>query len=226
MDLNNILIEKCNNNIKLIEINNYSEIKLDLNIPIKYKIKNNNIVEIEKELYDYNLDYSIDGKSDKKIGNIIYKDFLENNDSKKYIFHNILKNQDLFEVIQKYIPLPKDYENVKLRISRFYSGYKYSGSNIHSHSKAINYLCKGIKLWIIFPNTFQNKDLLKKNQLDYMSNIDLPLNCFLKHYDLLNKDVENLCIILQEESDAIFIPDYYFHSVINLDQCHGITYSW
>jgi len=172
------------------------------------------------------LDYSIDGKSDIIIGNILYKDFIENKDNKKYIFHNILKNTDLFELIKKYIPLPKEYENINLRISRFYSGCKYSGTNIHNHSKAINYLCNGIKLWIIFPNTYQNIIFLKNNNLNYMSNNSLPLNCFLENYNLLNKNIENISIIIQEESDAIFIPDFYFHSVINLDECYGITYSW
>ena len=83
-----------------------------------------------------------------------------------------------------------------------------------------------MKLWILFPNTKNNINLLDKYKLDYQSNNNIPLNSFLENYNLLNNNIENISIIIQEESDAIYIPDFYFHSIINLDDCYGITYSF
>jgi oxalate decarboxylase/phosphoglucose isomerase-like protein (cupin superfamily) len=235
MDINNILIEKINNNIKVLEINNYSEINLDIhpNILVKYKIidKINNSINsilLQNELLSYNLDWSMDGKSDIILGNILYKDFLNNIDEnkEKYIFHNILENKDIYNIIQKYIPLPMINKTNKMRISRFYSGYKYSGTNIHNHTRAINYLISGMKLWIMFPNSNNNKNFLLNHKLYYDTNNNLPLNCFLENYNNFKKNIENLSIILQEEGDSVYIPEYYYHGIINISDCCGITYSW
>jgi len=248
MDINNILFEKCNNHIKIINTDNYFDINIDYNIPIKY-IVNEKIDKkcLQNNLLNYKLDWSLYGKSDIISGNILYKDFLENTEnnqnamkvhrytpeftkeninSEKYIFHNILNNSQLFNLIQKYIPLPNNILNKKIRISRFYSGYKYSGSNIHNHTKALNYLIDGIKLWILFPNTSNNIKFLNENLLNYVSNNNTPLKCFLEYYNMFNKNIENISIIIQKENEVIYIPDYYFHSVINLEDSYGIIYSW
>ena len=199
--------------------------------PIKYTIFGKNKVDktlFQNEFLNYQLDWSIKGQSDIIIGNILYKDFLNNlGNQNKYIFHNILENKELFFIVQKYIPLPYiTHETEKLRICRFYSGYKYSGSNIHNHTKALNYLISGMKLWILFPNTKNNIDFLETNKLTYHSNDNTPLNCFLDNYNLFNKYIEHLCIIIQEENEVIYIPDNCFHGTINLTDCYGITYSF
>jgi hypothetical protein len=81
MDINNILTEKCNNKIVNIQIISYSDISINKNMtkPIKYKILEKNKIDkklFEEQLLNYKLDWSIEGKSDVIIGNILYKDFL------------------------------------------------------------------------------------------------------------------------------------------------------
>jgi hypothetical protein len=218
-------------NIETCNIYSYCDISINKNMlkPIKYQIEEKiNKVDFQNELLNYHLEWSIEGKSDQIVGNILYKDFLDNKDNheNKYIFHNILLNNGLYNLIKKYIPLPYVENNEKLRISRFYSGYKYSGSNIHNHTKAINYLINGMKMWILFPNTLKNIFFLRTHNLDYQSNNNTPIHSFIDNYDLLINNIEDLSIIIQEENTVIYIPDFYFHGVINLDDCYGITYSY
>lgn len=246
MDIDTILTQKLKNyNIETCDVYSYSDISINKNMinPVKYRIIDKiNKISFQNKLLNYNLDWSLNGKSDQIIGNILYKDFLDNKEKHltKYIFHNILLNDNLFNIIKNDIPLPDIDRNEILRISRFYSGYKYSGSNIHNHTKAINYLISGKKLWILFPNTYHNIMFLRQNNLDYQSNINkmhlskhncvdkenTPLNIFIDNYDLLINNIEDINIILQEEGEAIYIPEFYFHSIINLDDCYGITYSY
>jgi CheY-specific phosphatase CheX len=39
-----------------------------------------------------------------------------------------------------------------------------------------------------------------------------------------NTQLHNINIFIQNENESIYIPDYYFHGVINLTNCYGFTY--
>lgn len=225
MDKNEIvykLSEKINNCIQIKHLENYADINLittNKNIPMKFNIKQN----IDKELFindikNISLDWSKNGMSDVILGNILYKDFLKEN-TDKYIFHNFL---DQLEIIKKHIPFPKLFTNVKLRISRFYSGYKHSGSFIHRHSIALNYLISGKKIWILFPSTPKNCEFFNK----HAQNDGIQIDYFLTNYNLFNENLEHISIILQEENEVLLIPNFCFHGVINVCNSYGITYSW
>jgi hypothetical protein len=113
-----------------------------------------------------------------------------------------------------------------LRISRFYYGIKYSKCNIHNHSSALNYLFSEKKLWIIFPPINKNYVFLNTNKMLYGSITEKTINWFLENYELLKNNIINLQIFLQEQNEIVYIPNKYFHCVINLDTVSDITYSW
>jgi hypothetical protein len=233
MDFINEIVDDCidKQNIQIVDVEKYNDIDFEKfsNIVTKYIIK----ITVDKQSFEESilslyLDYSNNGKSDTKIGRILYSDFLDitQNNETKYIFHNILSNKNIFEAIKKHIPLPNNSENKIMRVSRFYSGYKYSGSNIHLHTKAINYLISGKKIWIIFPNSEKNIKWIVQHNLHYIKSSKLPIEWLSEYYHLLKTEIENEIITIQNEGEAIYVPDYYFHGVVNLEKSYGITYSW
>jgi len=231
MDLFFTLIEKTKGKINFIEKNDYKNI--DINelesyvVPVSIHIKNNiNQIELLDKLYNLSFDYSKEGKSNVIIGNMKLKDFIEKKDKDIYIFHDIYNDKNLFQLFNNYVDLPMNIKNKNFRISRFYYGFQYSGSNIHNHTKAINYLLSGQKLWILFPNSTKNIEFLEKYNFQYDKNNQFIIKTFLENYYLFDNNIENLKIIIQDKGEAIYIPNYYFHGVINLLDVYGITYSW
>jgi hypothetical protein len=97
---------------------------------------------------------------------------------------------------------------------------------IHNHSPALNYLFTGKKLWLIFPPIIQNYIFLKNNNMLYGMVKEKAIEWFLSNYEQLKKNIINLQIFLQEKNEIVYIPNKYFHCVINLDYVYGITYSW
>lgn len=186
------------------------------------------------QLENFELEYSELGLSDKICGKILLKDFIVNIKKpdyiNKYIFHDILKDKNLFNLVIKEIPLPCNF-NFKLRISRFYYGENSSGTYIHQHSPALNYLIKGKKLWIMFPNYMQNILFMKNNDLNYYCYVNNNTSkSFINWLDLnLNKLIENiygLQIFIQNAGEVVYIPNLFYHGVLNIEEFFGVTYSW
>jgi len=214
--------------IKIIKLKNYSNIILlqNKNESTKFQIENKiNPENLKNEMINLYLDWGKNGKSDVIEGSILYKEFLEKKEEnlEKYIFHDFAKEID---ILKKHIPLPVLPDKpVKIRVSRFYSGYKYSCSLIHNHSLAVNYLVSGKKIWIVFPNTDANIDFIKGNA-HYKENKGIMIDHFIENYDMFNEDIHDIKIFIQEEGDAVLIPPFYFHGVVNVDDSFGLTYSW
>ncbi len=227
----------CFEDVKYSILENYKDInikKKDCNIRV-YKINNYVNNDIFFNLFNgLDLEYGVKGISDTIIGKYNINDFVKLIDNKieipEYIFHNVLADTDLYNKIINYIELPSNLTKSNLRISRLYFGSKFSGTYIHQHSPALNYLVKGKKLWIIFPNYIQNMFWMRHNKFDYDSiseknNITF-YNWLIQHIDKLKNNIYGINIFIQNPGETVYIPEQFFHGVLNLEESTGITYSW
>ena len=151
-------------------------------------------------------------------------------DNEKYVFHNALKDDKAKVSIPNLIPIPRFINKKKiedLRISRLYAGGKYSGTNLHIHSCALNYLVSGTKLWIMFPNNEKNNSFVDRHKMRYGDIKESALSWFLKSHHLINRDsIDQLYLFKQNEKEVVYVPAGWHHAVINLNDSIGITYSW
>lgn len=141
----NLLYYKKHSDIDIKKINSTAK------IIVEEQIDYDNLLN---EIKNFNFDSSENGISTKITNSYILDKIINNDDEKKifstnknYIFHNILNDYKIKKIIVKYINLPKNFNSInELRISRFYTGYENSGTYLHSHSPALNYLISGKKL--------------------------------------------------------------------------------
>lgn len=185
------------------------------------------MVKIYNKLKYYVFDCSSGGNSTDFVKHMTLESFMaeelyENN--QLYIFHDLLKNKTMFNIISNIIEVPT--LNKKMRVSRLYVGSKGSGTHTHSHSVAINYLIDGEKLWFLFPNTEKNNKLLKSIDSEYGNIKETTMEWFIKNYTFLEDSFEDFETVTQVAGEYIIIPDGYHHGVLNMKNVFGITYSW
>lgn len=194
---------------------------------IKYHKDFPDIKQLISLLKNFEVEYSDGGNSTVLVGKMKIIDFLSINiyeGCQKYVFHNILNDIDMFNIISSLIPFP-DIDK-EMRISRLYIGSKGSGTHVHNHSLAVNYLIDGRKIWFCFPETEKNTRILKNMRSSYGSIEIMTLDWLNSNYDYLKSNIDNFEIIVQESGDCIVVPHMYYHGVINLTNSFGITYSW
>lgn len=163
-----------------------------------------------------------------------FKTFVEKtmvSNNNKYVFHNVTKDPNIVHTIDKLIPIPKFLPVKKtnqLRICRLYAGGKYSGTNLHNHSAALNYLVSGKKLWITFPFNKETHAFVESNAMKYGTVKQHTIKWLRNNLSLLlSKESElGLNFFTQKSSEVVYLPAGHYHAIINLDNCIGITYSW
>lgn len=214
--------------ISNINIGTYNE-RFDLTTPHKFDVKD--IVspnEFSNALKDFNVCTASSNNPTKLDGNIIYSNYRKCS-TNRVIFHDVKKDTSIASVITKLIPLPKWRfvpEDIKdLRISRLYAGKALSGTNIHSHTRAFNYLVEGKKKWIMFPSNEHNRRALNSLNWNYGSIKENTLEWYNKNIDVLDNNITELQIYIQNEKEVFYIPGGYYHAVINIEDSYGITYS-
>lgn len=152
-------------------------------------------------------------------------------DVNNYVFHNVKSDPMFSTAMTELITIP-DFLPAKnmddLRICRLYAGAKYSGTNLHAHSAALNYMISGKKLWILFPNNETTRAFVEKHKMKFGEVEEYTLDWFQRNYDNLMKHKNELYlqIAIQNAKEVMYVPPSYYHAVINLDDVIGITYSW
>jgi hypothetical protein len=232
-----------NEKIKKIKLKfkNYNDIIINKDSKDIHIIKIINNISIEKfhdKLKNFELTYSSNGVSAKPFGKINYLKYISkmNKYYPNYIFHNLSQDirTDIKKIpllIKKLIPYPKNFFMDDIYTSYIYAVPKYSGSHFHNHILALNYLIKGKKLWIMCKNTYNNYITMKNNKWDWetvsvANNYLDPYNWFIKNFNKLIRELENISIIIQNSNEIITVPNYYYHFVLNLEPSFGITYGW
>lgn len=185
-------------------------------------------------LSSFQVHYAIGSNSTQLVSADNFKNFVEISmqiNSKKYVFHNVTKDAELIKLMPDLIPIPKFLpvqEMNELRICRLYAGAKHSGTNLHQHSAALNFLVSGKKLWMTFPTSEKNNAFVIKNKMQYGYVNDLALNWLYDNYELLiaKDSIDGLNFFIQNSGDVAYVPNGHYHAIINLEDSVGITYSW
>lgn len=178
-------------------------------------------------LKEFKVNYSTDGNSTIYVGHMRLIDFLKtqmNEGNKNYVFHDILNDLDMYEIVCREVIFPKI--NKTIRVSRLFVGSKGTGTHFHIHSSAVNYLIDGHKLWFYFPKTEHNKQKMKELNMEYGSIKINTVDWFNLNYSTLKDSMEDFKVMEQKSGFSVYIPENYFHGVINLTNVFGITYSW
>ena len=180
--------------------------------------------QVLEEFIDFDVEYSYYGMSTEIIQQMKLREFLSFSDENAYVFQDVYENRVMFRIICRLLP---PISTVGMRISRLYIGDKGTGSHIHNHSFAINYLIKGRKIWVLIPDTNENKKILNEKRMLYgMIRLDIkPLQWIEENRDELAK-IKGVEFKIQEEGDVFTVPENYYHGVYNLTKVCGITYSW
>ena len=236
-----MIFDKYINDFNLMNVflDNYQDINIkiqDTNI-YRFVVFNNLCLNVFIDTFcNFNVQYGINDISSNIISSILYNKFLTTSDmfySNKYIFHNALETPEMSTLLQKLIPLPNSIENINdLRIARLYTGCKHSGTHLHEHSPALNYLISGHKLWIIIPNTIKNIKFLLKNEFTYhffskqSDKSKSVLKWVVDNYNFLINNINDISVFYQYSGQVVYIPNSFYHAVVNLEDSYGITYSW
>lgn len=166
--------------------------------------------------------YAINGNSTYLETRTTLEENIRNKHKKRYIFSDLLKD-NISHICSSLIKLPSI--EGKFIKNRLYCGSRGTGSHFHFHPPAVNYLVSGMKLWIMMPFSKRNIYLYQK-YFEYgtiTEDITLWLN---KKYKLILSHCENCIVFIQNSGTSVFVPDSYFHFVLNLSDVIGITYSW
>lgn len=227
LDIKNVINKDKYNEINTKDLINLTKIK------INEKINLNKFIEKIKNI---TLQCSQFGISNKTNLNYTFNEIMndKNNEISKnyiYIYQNILIDSNMKKIITEFINLPKNIKNIDdLIMCRFYSGHMNSGTYLHNHSSTLNYLFRGKKLWLMIPNTSENSSYLKLNNfmydVEYLHKNEKNIkDWYIKNLLKIKNDIVDSEIFIQNEGEVIFIPNLYYHAVLNLDFCIGITFN-
>ena len=186
------------------------------------------------KLKEVEVQYAASGEATKLVGSLSFDEFIKRvmpKDNRKYVFHNILKDPIACSLIPQLIPIPSFFKKKTirdLRISRLFAGGKYSGTHLHIHSEALNYLVSGKKLWIMFPYSDKNNRFVETKNMRYGQIKTSAMQWFLDAYTELSEPgvLDELQVFIQHEKEVVYIPAGCHHAVVNLEDVIGITYSW
>ena len=222
----------CTNDCETKNVKTFKEINIDPfeKEPVLYKIKESVFLrEFINSVKDFSVTYGDSGNATEKKVNIKYADFLSKmNDeySKSYIFHYIRGDIELLKSIVSCAPPPNAFFINRNNLNAvIYTGPIYTGCNIHNHKAAINYLIRGKKLWVMFPNLHNNSNCLTKLNSHYPKVKKDAKEWFDLHYNTLADQITGLKIFIQNNGEAVYIPLHYYHLVINLENSYGIIYN-
>ena len=136
------------------------------------------------------------------------------------------------QTFQTEINIPKEIrESYDFKSTIFFAGNKGRGALPHKHTAALNILATGKKRWFLFDASSSNPmgERLQKyyySAYPYKTNttssdwLDKEYSTSLKNYKDNGGEVYEF---IQEAGDVIIIPNEWSHTVINLDDCLGIT---
>lgn len=164
--------------------------------------------------------YSTRGNTIHIIGKVKF----ENLEPNYYIWQDVESEKDQSIANSLVKPLITDKP---IRSSKIYKGIKNTGSHLHYHNFVINFLIKGKKRWFVFPQTEKNKKIVEDDGYVYRKKQRLSVSIWiLRRKRLLENKLDGLVVFEQNAGEVVCLPDQWYHLVLNIEDCEGITYSW
>lgn len=142
----------------------------------------------------------------------------------RYIWGDLMANKNKDKILEMIPIIESDRETESFKV---FMGNARTGSHVHHHSPAANYLLYGSKLWWLFPMTDHNKEIMKSIGFSNNMHFDITVKQWVsKHSKYLKENIEGLIITKQYAGQVLIIPNRFYHLIINLEPCMGVVYSW
>lgn len=112
------------------------------------------------------------------------------------------------------------------------AGPARTGTNFHvdpNHTSAWNTVIYGRKKWIMFPPDVVPPGVLPQPEAGRVEQPDSVMTWFLEHYDEIREDPEyraSVCECVCGPGDTVFIPDGWWHLVLNLEETVAVTHNY
>ena len=151
-------------------------------------------------------------------------------DKKRYIFHDFIKYpMSCMRDLKREYPLhPRIVDCFSHAEAVFYYiGKRNTGTILHRHDSAINILSEGRKRWLMFPPTKKNNALVARLHADWNTSDETKIvEWEAKFRSKLVRDADFVFDFVQEANQLLWIPENWYHAVINLTDSRGIVFSF
>lgn len=115
----------------------------------------------------------------------------------------------------------------KFRIKRLVAGAAGTGTALHKHSRAYFYNVTGKKRWFLACPTEENVRVLSEYEYDVNNKRIVSIgDWFGSDLEILSRKLEKYCVIDMSPGDCLYIPDGFYHAILNLEFTIGVAYSW
>jgi len=145
-----------------------------------------------------------------------------------HVFHH--KGYPVDPELDNAITLPQclaSHAIKQFRIKRLVAGAAGTGTALHQHSRAYFHNIKGKKRWFLACPSAENGDILSKYTYDISNKrISSISDWFDKESTKLATELQGCSVIDLEPGESLYIPDGFFHAVLNLSFTVGVAFSW
>lgn len=146
-----------------------------------------------------------------------------------YISHVFHRKGDPVDLeLDDAIPIPQclgSHAIRQFRIKRLVAGASGTGTALHQHSRAYFHNLKGSKRWFLAYPSRENADILSEYTYDISNKKIASIGeWFEKVTPKLLAELEGCNIIDLKAGESLYIPDGFFHAVLNLDFTVGLHF--
>lgn len=149
---------------------------------------------------------------------------------KNYIFHDFVKYpMKCARDLQKEYPLDSTlkYSFGEPESIFYYIGKRNTGTILHRHAAAVNILSRGRKKWLLFPPTRKNIELVERLHSDWNTSDETRVIEWERRFRSKLVDRSEIVFdFIQNENEMLFIPENWYHEVINLSDSRGIVFAF
>ena len=148
-----------------------------------------------------------------------------------YVSHVFHKNGHSIDTDLDRILLPPDCLGRQaireFRIKRLVAGPPGTGTALHQHSRAFFCNIEGRKRWFLAAPTVENAERLTEYRYDLKNKSIKPISeWFIEDVPRLMQTLTGCSLVDLKPGDSLYIPDGYYHAVLNMEFTAGVAFSW
>jgi len=148
-----------------------------------------------------------------------------------YISHVFHRNGESTDIdLDRIIPTPDclgPQAIREFRIKRLVAGPPGTGTALHQHSRALFCNIEGIKRWFLAAPTPKNGEMLAEYAYDLKNkSIKSIRDWFAEDLTRLMQSLTDCCLVDLKPGEALYIPDAFYHAVLNIEFTTGVALSW
>jgi len=115
----------------------------------------------------------------------------------------------------------------EFRIKRLVAGPPGTGTALHQHSRAFFCNIEGKKRWFLAAPTEENSGMLREYAYDLKNKSIRSIDdWFTEDAPRLMQSLTDCNLVDLGPGESLYIPDEYYHAVLNMELTTGIAFSW